>query len=89
MCIRDSHYVVKERGQETTRKTTEDEEQLLYWVFFPVTSQKASYWELQNRTNTSLSGVSERTYNRLKKHQELMALLDESWGEQLNWRFNL
>jgi len=49
----------------------------------------ASYWELENRTDTSLSGASKRAHTRKTRQQELMAILDESWGQKVKEKLDL
>lgn len=43
------HYVVVERGQELDRKSTNDFDELLYWVFSNATHNLAFAYELNNR----------------------------------------
>jgi len=43
------HFVVVERGQEQMRRTTQELDELLYWVFEGVTSSMAWDYELQHR----------------------------------------
>jgi hypothetical protein len=43
------HWVVVERSKELERKTTNDEEELLYWVFEAITFSMATEHELMNR----------------------------------------
>lgn len=38
------HWVVRERGRELQRRSTTDEDELLYWVFEAVTHTMASTW---------------------------------------------
>lgn len=43
------HYVVVERGQELERKTTNDYDELLYWIFEDATHNLAFAYELKSR----------------------------------------
>ena len=43
------NYVILERGQELERKTTDNLDDLLYWVFSGITFSMACDYELKNR----------------------------------------
>ncbi len=45
------HYVVVERGIEWERSTTQNLNELLYWIFNDVTFQMACDYEVKNRVN--------------------------------------
>ncbi|WP_163323020.1 Imm63 family immunity protein [Draconibacterium mangrovi] len=44
------HYVRIERGTEFERKTTEDVDELLYWIYSGITATMSINYELDNRT---------------------------------------
>ena len=43
------HYVVVERGKELERRSSDDYDELLYWIFKAVTHGLAFSYELRNR----------------------------------------
>jgi len=45
------HYVIVERGIEWERSTTQNLNELLYWIFNDVTFQMACDYEVKNRVN--------------------------------------
>ncbi|KAA1170957.1 Imm63 family immunity protein [Photorhabdus heterorhabditis] len=45
------HIIYSERGYEIFRQTTEDVNELLYWIMESVASQMASEYELKNRND--------------------------------------
>ena len=71
------HFVVIERGQEQSRLTTGDLDDLLYCIFQSVTSDLAFSYELAHRVET-------QDCRRLafKRQVELLAQLSPSWGER-------
>lgn len=72
------HYVVVERGEELQRKTTEDINELLYWIFKSVVFELAVKYELQHRIDSQDSRRA-----AFAKEIELMGLLDASWASQI------
>jgi hypothetical protein len=71
------HFVVEERGQELSRVTTEDLDELLYQVFQAVTHMLASDYESRHR----IEGQDSR---RLLFHRqvELLSRLSARWAER-------
>jgi hypothetical protein len=71
------HYVVVERGQELSRFTTHDVDELLYRIFQSVTSDLAFTYELAHR-------VEAQDCRRLafQRQVELLSQLSPSWGER-------
>src|SRR4051812_35633639 len=71
------HFVVVERGQEQSRFSTHDLDELLYRIFQSVTSDLAYSYELAHRVET-------QDCRRLafKRQVELLAQLSPSWGER-------
>jgi hypothetical protein len=69
------HYVVVERGQEQSRSTTRDQDELLRLVFNSITFDLACSFEVRNR-------VGARDPRRLlfSKQVELLAKLSPSWA---------
>ncbi|GGF00885.1 hypothetical protein GCM10011611_03090 [Aliidongia dinghuensis] len=76
---RSYHFVVVERGREQERRTTQDLDQLLYWIFRDATFTIASRFELKNR-------VSGADFRRLlfRRQRELLAELDRLWAKRLD-----
>jgi len=75
-------YVIVERGQEISRKETQDFDELLYWVFADVTFNLALKYEVKIRVEGSDSQVSQRIWRGkqlelLNKISPLMALARE------------
>lgn len=70
------HYIVVERGQELSRVTTNDLDELLYCVFKDVTFDLAGKYELKHR-------VENQDSRRLifKRQVELLSKLSPKWGE--------
>jgi hypothetical protein len=71
------YYVVFERGLELERKMTDQLDELLFWIFAPVTFWMASQYELEHR-NTSQD--SRRIM--FSKQLELLGQLSEKWKVQ-------
>jgi Immunity protein 63 len=71
------HLVVVERGQEQSRFTTGDFDELLYRIFQSVTSDLAFSYELAHRVET-------QDCRRLafKRQVELLKQLSSNWGER-------
>jgi hypothetical protein len=68
------HYVVCERGQEFSRRSTRDEDRLLYWIFEDVTFSMAATYEVANR-------VPGRDFRRVlfRRQVELLGELHARW----------
>lgn len=68
------HYIIVERGKELQRKTTENIDDLLYWIFADVTFGIACEFELNHRIET-------QDFRRImfKKQEELLGILNELW----------
>jgi hypothetical protein len=71
------NYVVTERGSEYERKSTRDEDELLYWLFADVTFSLASDFEVRHR----ISGQDSRR-QLFSKQVELLGLLRPAWAER-------
>jgi len=71
------HFVVVERGQEQSRFTTRDLDELLYKIFQCVTLSLACAYELANR-------IESQDFRRLLFQQqvELLSQLSPHWGER-------
>lgn len=71
------HYVLIERGKEFERKTTEDFDELLYWIFSSITAIMSFKYELKNR-------IENKDVRRIafKKQIELLSILDETWSKK-------
>jgi len=72
------HYVVSERGSECERKSTTDEDELLYWLISGVVHEKAGNFELKHR-------VKGRDFRRIlfAKEIELMRRISDEWAERM------
>lgn len=68
------HYVSIERGKEFSRKTTNDQDTLLYWVFDDITFAMACDYELKHR-------VIDQDPRRVQftKKENLLALISSTW----------
>ena len=68
------HYVVVERGQEQLRRTTQEVDELLYWVFASITFSMASSYEVRHR-------IPNQDFRRLlfAKQAELLHRLNPAW----------
>ncbi len=68
------HYVIIERGQELERKTTDQLDDLLYWIFADVTFSMAADYELKNR-------IEDKDCRRIMfdKQEEFLGKLNENW----------
>jgi len=71
------HFVVVERGQEQSRVTTGDLDELLYCIFQSVTSDLAYAYELAHRVET-------QDCRRLafQRQVELLSQLSPNWGQR-------
>lgn len=71
------HFVVVERGQEQSRSTTKDLDDLLYQIFQSVTFSLACAYELQHRVET-------QDCRRLlfRRQIELLSQIYERWGQR-------
>ena len=70
------HYVIIERGQELERKTTNNIDELLYWIFDNVTFSMSTDFELKNRDES-------KDCRRImfSKQEELLDLINPEWKE--------
>jgi hypothetical protein len=71
------HYVVVERGQELSRQTTHDVDELLYWIFDSVTFKLACDYELSHR-------IAKQDFRRIlfSKQIKLLHRLSPYWAQQ-------
>ena len=69
------HYVLIERGEEFERRTTENLDELLYWIFSGITSSMAFKYELKNR-------IENKDCRRIAfdKQIEFLSILNENWS---------
>jgi hypothetical protein len=73
---RDYHYVIMERGEELSRVTTAELDDLLYCIFNDVTFDLAGKYELKHRVE------NQDSRRLIFKHQvELLSRLSPKWGE--------
>ena len=70
-------YVNTERGSELRRRTTESQDEILYWLTSDAVFDVACRFELDNR-------IHEKDPRRLMfaKRVELMSLISPAWGER-------
>jgi hypothetical protein len=71
------HFVVEERGQELSRITTHDLDELLYRIFQCVTSHLAAAYELAHRVETQ-----DCRSLAFQRQVELLSQLSPSWAER-------
>ena len=71
-------WVVVERGAEQERRTTDDFDELLYWIFRSVISEMASKFAATHRVEGK-----EFRYPMFKKELELMGTLSPAWRLRL------
>jgi hypothetical protein len=69
------HLVITERGRELGRRTTRDEDELLYWLVADVAWARASAYELEHRR----PGVSFRRM-LFAKTVEYLERVDTDWA---------
>lgn len=71
------HYVIVERGQELSRKTTNKLDDLLYWIFSGITFSMATDYELKNR-------IEDKDSRRIMfdKQEELLGILSDTWRQK-------
>ena len=68
------HFVINERGQELERQTTNELDELLYWIFDSITFSMACKFELNNR-------LPAQDCRRIifSKQEELLSQLNSDW----------
>lgn len=71
------HLVVRDRGKESSRKTTTDLDEFLYWFFKSETFGMAIMYQLEHREK---GRDSRRTIHR--KQLGLLGRLDANWRER-------
>ncbi len=71
------HYVIMERGKELERKSTDDVDELLYWVFSGITFSIACSFELRHR-------IPFRDVRRhiFEKQEQLLGELNPTWKQK-------
>lgn len=72
-------YVITERGEEYKRKTTTNEDDILYWLVHDLTWEMASRFELAHRK----PNVDSRRL-LFQKHLELLGTIDYRWEKRLD-----
>ena len=72
------HYIVMERGQEQEHHSSEDLEEILYYVFETITSSLAEKYAMKNR-------VKGKDFRRLffEKQLELLGIIDKGYQKKL------
>ena len=78
------HYIIFERSSERSRKTTNDEDLFLYWIFFDLTASHALMLVSNYPEDSSIDSQQLRN-----KRHELMAHLDKSWGQRIKEKLKL
>lgn len=73
------HFVVSERGQELKRKTTTEENEILYWIFSSITYYMATAYELKHRNRNQ--DCKRMIYS---KQEVLLGLIDPKWGQRIH-----
>lgn len=71
------HYVIVERGQERSRITTQDIDELLFRIFQHVTFEIACSYELENRIE-----AQDNRRMLFQRQIELLTRLFKHWGER-------
>lgn len=73
------HFVVVERGQQLERKTTDNLDTLLYWIFSGVTFSMSCTYELEHR-------IEDKDCRRIMfdKQEELLGTLSDTWRQKEN-----
>ncbi len=71
-------WVVVERGKEWERRTTDDLDELLYWIFKSVISEMSSRFAAKHPVEGK-----EFRYPMFKKELELMEALSPAWRSRL------
>jgi hypothetical protein len=71
------HYVIVERGEELSRRSTDKLNDLLYWIFADVTFSMALTYELEHR-------IEEKDTRRLRfeKQEALLGMLNATWQQK-------
>jgi hypothetical protein len=71
------HWVVSERGNEWERRSTDDIDELLFWIFESATWSMAADYELHHR-------IEDQDFRRVlfAKHLELMGAMRPAWRER-------
>jgi hypothetical protein len=73
------HYVIIERGEELSRKTTDNLDMLLFWIFSNLTFSMACDYELNNRQE-------DKDFRRIlfEKQEEILGQLSDTWRQKEN-----
>ena len=71
-------WVVVERGEEQERRTTDDLDELLYWIFRSVISEMSSKFAAKHPVDGK-----EFRYPMFKRELELMGTLSPAWRSRL------
>jgi hypothetical protein len=73
------HYVKIERGKEFERKSTDNLDELLYWIFSDVTFWMAVKFELNNR-------IENQDNRRItfEQQEKLVGFISESWKQLIH-----
>jgi len=77
-------YVITERGEEYERKTTTNEDDILYWLVRDLTREMASRFELVHRK----PNVDSRRL-LFQKHLELLGKIDDRWQTRLHAEYEI
>lgn len=76
-------YVVTERGSEMERRSTEDADELMYWLVSDLIFRLASVYELQNR----ITGQDNRRI-LFQKEVELFSVVNPDWTTKRKLEIN-
>ena len=77
-------YVITERGEEYERKSTSNENEILYWLVKDLTRAMASHFELAHRDPTT---DSRRLF--FQKHLDLIRTIDHNWHTRLQAEYEI
>ncbi|MEM7479056.1 MAG: Imm63 family immunity protein [Planctomycetota bacterium] len=77
--------ITSERGEFTDAQSTENPNELLFWLVRDLTAAMALEYELANRPN-GFDGDTRRTW--FAKHVELLRQIDNTWAERQQAEYN-
>ncbi len=71
------HFVISERGVEHERRTTDSEDDILYWLISNLAHEYAFVWEAYHR----LPFIDSRR-RAFRKHRSILRAIDSSWAKR-------
>lgn len=74
------HWIVRERGEEVSHRTTKDLGEALRWIALDTTFSLSLHWEQEQRGRWPAD--RDTRIGRLAKQVELLRRLDVQWAEQ-------